>query len=94
MSRVEHEYELKQLIVRTLELTDVTADDIDAEDPLFGTGLGLDSVDGLELALGIERHFGIKIEATGEMAAKIFASVRVLATHLEERGAWAQPTRT
>ncbi len=91
MSSVEHEYELKQVIVSSLQLKDVTADTIDSEEPLFGTGLGLDSVDGLELALGIERHFGIKIEPSEESAAEIFGSVRALAQHLDAQGAWAPP---
>ncbi len=94
MSSVEHEYELKQVIVSTLQLKDATADTIDSEEPLFETGLGLDSVDGLELALGIERHFGIKIEPSEETAAQIFASVRVLAEHLESKGAWARADRS
>lgn len=93
LSRVEHEYELKELIVNTLQLKDVTADTIDSEAPLFGSGLGLDSVDGLELALGIERHFGIKIEPSEE-TAKIFASVRTLAEHLHARGAWTPADRS
>jgi acyl carrier protein len=94
LSRAEHEYELKELIVNTLQLKDVTADTIDSEAPLFGSGLGLDSVDGLELALGIERHFGIKIEPSEEQAAKIFSSVRTLAEHLDGHGAWAPPDRS
>jgi acyl carrier protein len=94
LSRAEHEYELKELIVNTLQLKDVTADTIDSEAPLFGTGLSLDSVDGLELALGIERHFGIKIEPSEEQAAEIFASVRTLAEHLDARGAWAPVDRS
>jgi acyl carrier protein len=94
LSRAEHEYELKQVIVETLQLKDVTADTIDSEAPLFGSGLGLDSVDGLELALGIERHFGIKIEPSEEQAAKIFASVRTLAEHLEAHGAWTPADRS
>ena len=88
MSRAEHEYELKQVIVRTLQLRDVTADTIDSEAPLFGTGLSLDSVDGIELALGIERHFGIKIDPSEESMTKIFGSVRALAEHLHAHGAW------
>ena len=94
MSRDEHEYELKELIVNTLQLKDVTADTIDSKAPLFGSGLGLDSVDGLELALGIERHFGIKIEPSEEQAAEIFASVQTLAEHLDARGAWTPADRS
>lgn len=88
MNRDEQEHELKEVIVSTLLLKDVTADTIDSEAPLFGAGLGLDSVDGLELALSIERHFGVKVEPSQEEAAKIFASVRTLAQHLDAHGAW------
>ena len=92
MSRDEREYELKKVIVSALQLTDVTADTIDSEAPLFGTGLGLDSVDGLELALGIERHFGIKVDPSEEAVTQVFGSVRSLAEHLEANGAWATPS--
>lgn len=78
----ELEHELKHLIVEALMLEDVSADDIDVEAPLFGRGLNLDSIDALELALAIERRYGVKIQPSAEGGPKIFASVRVLAAHL------------
>lgn len=79
------EDELKQLIVTSLVLEDVTPDKIDAEAPLFGEGLGLDSIDALELAIAIDRTFGVRIEAKDENARSAFASVRALANHIESR---------
>lgn len=69
---------LKRLIVETLNLEGVEPESIGDEQPLFGTGLGLDSVDALELMVGIEKEFGIRIE-TGELDRSAFASVTALA---------------
>ena len=79
----ELERELKHLIVEALMLEDVEPGDIDTDAALFGDGLGLDSIDALELALAIERRFGVKIQPGEDEAPKIFASVRALAQHLE-----------
>jgi acyl carrier protein len=81
----ELERELKHLIVEALMLEDVAPEDIDAESPLFGSGLGLDSIDALELAIAIERRYGVKIQPSDEGGPKIFGSVRVLAQHLAQR---------
>ena len=72
------EHELRNLLVTRLELAGVKPDDIDPEAPLFGDGLGLDSIDALELAVAIERKFRVTIpdEAVGK---KAFASVSALA---------------
>lgn len=75
--------ELKQLIVEALMLEDVRPDDIDAEAPLFGEGLGLDSIDALELAIAIDRRYGVKIEAEDERNKEIFRNVASLAKHIE-----------
>ena len=70
--------ELKQHIVSDLELEDVDPDQIGADDALFETGLGLDSIDAVELVVMVERHYGIRL--TDMKAAKeAFASVRSLA---------------
>ncbi|MBV1862584.1 MAG: acyl carrier protein [Nannocystaceae bacterium] len=74
------EEELKKLIVEALMLDDVQPDDIQSDAPLFVDGLGLDSVDALELAIAIERRFGVKIEPKTTDAPKIFESVSALAT--------------
>jgi acyl carrier protein len=69
---------LKRLIVETLNLEGVEPQSIADEQPLFGSGLGLDSVDALELMVAIEKQFGIRIE-TGELDRSAFASVAALA---------------
>jgi acyl carrier protein len=76
--------ELKQLIVEALMLEDVRPEQIDTEAPLFGEGLGLDSIDALELAIAIDRRFGVKIEAEDERNKEIFRNVQSLARHIEE----------
>jgi len=77
------EQELKELIVEALMLEDVTPGEIDSEAPLFGEGLALDSIDGLELAIAIERKYGIKMEASNDETRAAFASVKALATYVE-----------
>jgi acyl carrier protein len=73
------ELELKKLIVSALSLEDIAPDGIDSEEPLFGEGLGLDSIDGLELGMAIRKNYGIKIEATNDEVRQIFANVRSIA---------------
>ncbi len=68
---------LKRLIIDTLRLEDVSPDEIDDEEPLFGEGLGLDSVDALELVVALEKNFGVEIEDE-QMGRKIFASINTL----------------
>lgn len=77
------EHELKHLIVDALMLDDVVADEIEPEAALFVDGLSLDSIDALELAIAIERRYGVKIQPSTDEAPKIFASVRSLAQYLE-----------
>jgi acyl carrier protein len=79
--------DLKRLIVEALMLEDIRPEDIDTEAPLFGDGLGLDSIDALELAIAIDRRFGVKIEAEDERNREIFRNVASLARHI----AGAQP---
>jgi len=71
--------EIKQLIIDALGLEDLGPDDIAADQPLFGEGLGLDSVDALELRLAIQKRFVIKIDADAKDTRKHFASVDSLA---------------
>ena len=71
--------EIKHLIIDALGLEDLTADDIGAELALFGEGLGLDSVDALELGLALQKRFGIKIDAEAKDTRSHFASVASLA---------------
>jgi acyl carrier protein len=77
------ENELKQLIIDTLALEDVSVADIDSNAPLFNEGLGLDSIDALELGLAIRKKFNVKIEAEKEDMVKIFYSIVTLASYIE-----------
>jgi acyl carrier protein len=70
--------ELKELLIAALSLEDVTPETIDDAAPLFGAGLGLDSIDALELAVALERHFGVAIPDEN-VAKKAFASIDALA---------------
>jgi len=72
------ENEIKQLIIDSLDLEDVTIDDIDTDAALFGEGLGLDSIDALELGLAIKKQFDVKIEANSEATKQHFYSVASL----------------
>ena len=86
------EDELKHLIVNALTLEDVKAVDIDSTAPLFVSGLGLDSIDALELAMAIEKRYGVRFVADDAKNEQIFSSVRSLAEHIERaRGAAAGP---
>ena len=71
--------ELKALLVNELNLEDISPDDIDEAAPLFRDGLGLDSIDALELSVIIDRQYGIKIKAEDERNAEIFSSLNALA---------------
>jgi acyl carrier protein len=73
------EDEVKELIIASLQLEDVTPADIDTDAPLFVEGLGLDSIDALELGVAINKRYGIKLASDGDDARKHFASVRALA---------------
>jgi acyl carrier protein len=78
--------ELKNLIVSTLNLEDVNPGDIGDDDPLFGTGLELDSIDGLELVLKLEKTYGIKI-GSSEASREALQSVNVLAEFIRKQTA-------
>ncbi|MGZ5054709.1 MAG: phosphopantetheine-binding protein [Methylobacter sp.] len=77
------ENELKQLIIDTLDLEDISVADIDSQAPLFNDGLGLDSIDALELGLAIRKKYNVKIDAEKEDVVKIFASVSSLAEYIQ-----------
>lgn len=74
-------YELKTQIIEVLNLEDVTPEEIDNDAPLFGEGLGLDSIDALELIVLIEKNYGIKLKdpAAGK---EIFKSINVMADYI------------
>ena len=73
------EQDIKALIVTTMSLEDVAADDIDTDAPLFNEGLGLDSIDALELGLALQKRYGVTLAADSEETRRHFASVRSLA---------------
>ncbi len=75
---------LKTLIITRLKL-EIEPDEIENHQPLFGEGLGLDSIDALELVLGLEQEFGVKIEDE-EVGVKAFASIDALVTFVREKG--------
>ena len=75
---------VKKMIVESLRLEDVKPEEIKDSEPLFGEGLGLDSIDALELAVAIEKRFGLKIRAEDEKNKQIFRSVDSLARHIAE----------
>ncbi len=81
--------QLKHLIVDTLKLEDVRADDIGDDEPLMGSGLNLDSIDALELVVCLEKRFGIKI-SNSEESRQALASVGTLAKYIREH---ATPSR-
>jgi acyl carrier protein len=80
---IELEAELKRLIIDTLMLEDVTPEGIDSNAPLFVEGLGLDSIDALELALAISRKYGVRIKADDERNREVFRSVASLAAFIQ-----------
>jgi len=73
---------LKKEIVNVLNREDITPEDIDTEAPLFGDGLGLDSIDALELIVLLEENYGVKIEDPKE-GRKIFTSVKTMAEYIQ-----------
>ncbi|MDF0533320.1 acyl carrier protein [Shewanella yunxiaonensis] len=77
--------EIKQLIIDSLDLEDVSVADIETDAPLFGEGLGLDSIDALELGLAIKKQFDVKIEANSEATRDHFYSVATLAKFIESQ---------
>jgi len=77
------ENELKQLIIDALDLEDISIADIDSQTPLFNDGLGLDSIDALELGLAIRKKYNVKIDAEKEDVVKIFSSVATLAAYIQ-----------
>lgn len=73
------ELEIKELIISALSLEDIGPNDIDAAAPLFGEGLGLDSIDALELGLALQKRYGVTLSADSQETRQHFASVHSLA---------------
>lgn len=79
------EQEIKELIIAALLLEDVRPEDIDEQAPLFVDGLGLDSIDALELGLALQKRFGVSLSANSDETRRHFSSVRALAAFVSER---------
>ncbi|MFC1748982.1 phosphopantetheine-binding protein [Pseudomonadota bacterium] len=77
------EQEVAELIIEAVNLEDVEVSDVDPEDALFRDGLGLDSIDALEISLAISQRYGFQIKADDENNQQIFSSLRVLTQHIE-----------
>jgi len=84
MQQLEHD--IKALIISSLALEDITPDDIDSAAPLFVNGLGLDSIDALELGLALQKRYGVSLSAESEEVRAHFASVKALAAFVTAQG--------
>ena len=85
MIREEIESKVKDVIVSALDLEDLTAADIGTDVPLFGEGLGLDSIDALELGMAVKKAFGITFSSDPAENRKVFYSVKTLADYVEQQ---------
>lgn len=85
-TQTKAELELAKLLVESLNLDDngIVPESIDPEAPLFNTGLGLDSIDALELALAISKKYGFQLRSDNEDNRRIFASLRALCEHIQQ----------
>ena len=83
----DHEKEVAELIVECLNLEDVAASDIGPDEPLFGEGLGLDSIDALELALAITQKYAVQLKADDANIQEVFGSLRSLSAYIAEEAA-------
>lgn len=83
-TQTENEQVLAALIIEALNLEDVAPGDIEPEEPLFDEGLGLDSIDALELALAITQKYAIQIKAEDANMHKAFGTLRTLNAYIEE----------
>ena len=77
------EQEIKELIVSTLSLEDIRPQDIATEDPLFVEGLGLDSIDALELGVALQKRYGVTLSADAAETRRHFSSVAALARFID-----------
>lgn len=78
--------QLKQMIIDVLALEDISVDDIDNTAPLFNEGLGLDSIDALELGLALKKRYNIHLNAESEDTKKYFQSINTLVELVEQKG--------
>ena len=85
MTRAEIEAKLKETVVSSLDLEDLTPTDIETDVPLFGEGLGLDSIDALELGMAVKKAIGITFSSNPAENRQIFRSVKTLADYVESQ---------
>lgn len=78
------ELEVARLLVETLHLEDIQPEEIDPNQALFGEGLGLDSIDALELALAISKTYGLQLRSDDKENRQVFASLRALSQHIAQ----------
>ena len=83
MTREEIETKLKETVVSALDLEDLTPADIETDVPLFGEGLGLDSIDATELGMAVKKAFGVSFSSNPADNKQIFRSVKTLADYVE-----------
>ena len=81
----ELELNLMKMIIDSLKLEDITPEEINSNEPLFGTGLGLDSIDALELGVALRKNYGIKIDKVNDDIITHFASVANLAKFIKSQ---------
>ena len=87
MTQTSLEREVAEMIVSALNLENVDPASVDPQAPLFGAGLGLDSIDALEIALEISKRYGFQIRSDDEDNRMIFGSLSALAAHIEKNRA-------
>ena len=85
MEKSAEEQKLAELIVEVLNLEDVTADNIEPEDNLFDDGLGLDSIDALEIAVAVSQNYGVHIKAEDEETKEVFRTLRSLSAFIGQQ---------
>jgi len=76
--------EMAELLIEVLNLEDMEANEIEPEEPLFGEGLGLDSIDALEIALAISQKYNVEMKAEDESTKEAFATLATLSAFVEE----------
>ncbi len=79
------ELEVKNFVIETLRLEDIKPEDIDPNAPLFGEGLGLDSVDALEIGVALQKRYGIKLDAKSDETKHYFSSITKLSELIAEK---------
>ena len=89
VEKVSLEHEIAEMIIEVLNLEDMQANEINPDEALFGEGLGLDSIDALELSLAIAQRYGLQIKADDAENQKIFASLSSLSSFIEDNRATA-----